>query len=90
MRSKTGYVELIACGLIWGSIGVLVKEIDVSAPVIVFFRLALGAGSVFANSIYHFTPEFGAAIEYQRLQTKPLVDGIRKNDHLNLTFVYSF
>ena len=48
MRSRTGYVELIVCGLVWGSIGVLVKEIDVSAPVIVFFRLSLGALSVFA------------------------------------------
>ena len=48
MRSRTGYVELIVCGLIWGSIGVLVKEIDVSAPVTVFFRLSLGAGAVVA------------------------------------------
>lgn len=48
MRSRTGYLELIACGLVWGSIGVLVKEIDVSAPVIVFFRLALGSASVVA------------------------------------------
>ena len=48
MRSRTGYVELIVCGLIWGSIGVLVKEIDVSAPVTVFFRLSLGAASVVA------------------------------------------
>lgn len=48
MRSRTGYAELIVCGLIWGSIGVLVKEIDVSAPVTVFFRLSLGAASVVA------------------------------------------
>ena len=48
MRSKTGYAELAVCGLIWGSIGVLVKEIDVSAPVIVFFRLSLGAAAVVA------------------------------------------
>ncbi|MFY9586093.1 MAG: DMT family transporter [Actinomycetota bacterium] len=46
MRSRTGYLELIVCGLVWGSIGVLVKEVDVSAPVIVFFRLALGSLSV--------------------------------------------
>ena len=46
MRSRTGYVELIVCGLIWGSIGVLVKEIDVGAPVTVFFRLSIGAASV--------------------------------------------
>jgi drug/metabolite transporter (DMT)-like permease len=46
VRSKTGYVELIVCGLVWGSIGVIVKKIDVSAAVIVFFRLSLGALSV--------------------------------------------
>jgi drug/metabolite transporter (DMT)-like permease len=48
MRSRTGYIELIVCGLIWGSIGVLVKEIDVSAGVTVFFRLSLGAAFVVA------------------------------------------
>ena len=48
MRSRTGYIEMIVCGLLWGSIGVLVKEIDVSAPVTVFFRLSLGAASVIA------------------------------------------
>jgi drug/metabolite transporter (DMT)-like permease len=48
MRTKTGYLELILCGLVWGSIGVIVKRIDVSAPVIVFFRLAFGAASVVA------------------------------------------
>lgn len=30
------------CGLVWGSIGVLVKRSPVGAPVIVFFRLAFG------------------------------------------------
>jgi drug/metabolite transporter (DMT)-like permease len=48
MRSRTGYIEMIVCGLLWGSIGVLVKEIDVSAPVTVFFRLSFGAASVVA------------------------------------------
>jgi drug/metabolite transporter (DMT)-like permease len=47
MRSRTGFVELIVCGLVWGSIGVLVKQMDVPAPVIVFFRLSLGALAVF-------------------------------------------
>ena len=46
MRSRTGYSELIVCGLVWGSIGVLVKKSPVAAPVIVFFRLALGAAVV--------------------------------------------
>jgi len=48
MRVRTGYLQLILCGLVWGSIGVFVKELDVSAPVIVFFRLAFGAASVVA------------------------------------------
>src|SRR5438093_6506507 len=48
MRSRTGYAELVTCGLVWGSIGVLVKQSPVTAPVIVFFRLALGAAVVFA------------------------------------------
>lgn len=48
MRSRTGYLELVVCGLVWGSIGVLVKKSPVSAPVIVFFRLALGALVVLA------------------------------------------
>jgi drug/metabolite transporter (DMT)-like permease len=48
VRSRTGYLELIVCGLVWGSIGVIVKQLDVSASVIVFFRLALGAVSVAA------------------------------------------
>jgi drug/metabolite transporter (DMT)-like permease len=46
MRSRTGYLELILCGLVWGSIGVFVKQLDVSAAVLVFFRLSLGAVSV--------------------------------------------
>jgi drug/metabolite transporter (DMT)-like permease len=48
VRSRTGYLELIVCGLVWGSIGVIVKEVDVSAAVIVFFRLSIGALSVLA------------------------------------------
>jgi drug/metabolite transporter (DMT)-like permease len=48
MRSRTGYLELIVCGLVWGSIGVFVKQMDVSAPVLVFFRLSLGAASIVA------------------------------------------
>lgn len=47
-------------------------------------------GTFFANGIYSFTPEFRAALEYQRLSTKSVVDGIRRNNHFNLTFAYSF
>jgi drug/metabolite transporter (DMT)-like permease len=48
MRTRSGYAELVTCGLVWGSIGVLVKRSPVAAPVIVFFRLALGAAVVVA------------------------------------------
>jgi drug/metabolite transporter (DMT)-like permease len=48
MRSKTGYAELGLCGLVWGSIGVLVKQVSVTAPVIVFFRLLLGCSVIVA------------------------------------------
>ncbi len=46
--------------------------------------------SIFANTVFSFAPEFRAGLEYQRLQTKPMTGGIRKNDHFNLTFAYSF
>lgn len=46
--------------------------------------------SVFANTIYHFTPEFRAAFEYQRLETRPVAGSLRRNNHLNMTFAYSF
>jgi drug/metabolite transporter (DMT)-like permease len=48
MRSKTGYAELGLCGLVWGSIGVLVKQVSVTASVIVFFRLLLGCSVIVA------------------------------------------
>jgi hypothetical protein len=46
--------------------------------------------TVFANTMYRFTPEFAAALEYQRLVTQPLRDSARRNNHFNLTFAYSF
>ena len=55
------------------------------------FPVALSQNStVFANTIYQFTPEFGAAFEFQRLRTEPLRSAARKNKHFNLTFAYSF
>ena len=44
----------------------------------------------FTNAIYAFTPEFRAAFEYQRLSTKSFADGLRRNNHFNMTFAYSF
>lgn len=46
--------------------------------------------TVFANSIYRFSPEFAAALEYQRLMTKSVRGPLRRNNHFNLTFAYSF
>jgi drug/metabolite transporter (DMT)-like permease len=40
---RPGTLEIVFCTLVWGTIGSIVKDLDVSAPVIVFFRLALGA-----------------------------------------------
>lgn len=46
MRSRTAYAQLVACGLIWGSIGVFVKKVDVAASQVVFFRLAMGCAVI--------------------------------------------
>lgn len=48
MRSRAGYAELGICGLVWGSIGVIVKEVTLEAPVIVFFRVAVATTAVVA------------------------------------------
>ncbi|MBI4728553.1 MAG: EamA family transporter [Acidobacteria bacterium] len=48
MRSRTGYAELVACGLVWGSVGVFVKKASASAPTIVFFRLLIGFAAIIA------------------------------------------
>lgn len=42
MRIRAGYLEVLACTLTWGTIGSIVKDVDVPAPVIVFVRLVLG------------------------------------------------
>jgi hypothetical protein len=58
---------------------------------LVRFPAALSRNATFfTNAIYAFTPEFRAAFEYQRLSTKPLSDGLRRNNHFNMTFAYSF
>lgn len=43
MAPRGGHLELVSCGLVWGSIGVITKEIDVTSGTIVFFRLSLAA-----------------------------------------------
>jgi len=39
---RAGFAEIIVCTLAWGTVGSLVKQIDLSSRLIVFFRLALG------------------------------------------------
>jgi len=48
MKLRSGYLEIIACTLSWGMIGSIVNRISLSATVIVFFRLFLGAVIVVA------------------------------------------
>jgi drug/metabolite transporter (DMT)-like permease len=57
VRRRTAYLELVACGLVWGSIGVLVKRIDLPAPAIVFARLALGAAALAGWAALRGRPE---------------------------------
>jgi drug/metabolite transporter (DMT)-like permease len=48
MRSRTGYAELGICGLVWGSIGVIVREVTLKAPIIVFFRVFIATVALVA------------------------------------------
>ncbi len=42
VRERAGLTEVLICTVAWSTIGPLVKQLDVSARLIVFFRLALG------------------------------------------------
>jgi drug/metabolite transporter (DMT)-like permease len=42
VKVRAGFIEVLACTLAWGTIGPIVKQLDVPASVIVFFRLLLG------------------------------------------------
>ena len=46
--------------------------------------------SVFANTIYHFTPEVAASFEYRWLVTRPSTGESRRNNHFNLVLAYTF
>jgi drug/metabolite transporter (DMT)-like permease len=48
MRVRSGYPEIIACTLTWGTIGSIVSNISLPAAVIVFFRLFFGMVVVLA------------------------------------------
>lgn len=46
--------------------------------------------SGFLNTIYQFTPEFAVSLEYRRQRTGNAPAGRAGNNHMNLTFAYSF
>ncbi|HEX9776108.1 MAG TPA: DMT family transporter [Actinomycetota bacterium] len=48
MSARRGFAGFGVCTLSWGSLGVLVRQIDLDAPTIVFFRLAFGLAVVLA------------------------------------------
>ncbi|HEX9711361.1 MAG TPA: DMT family transporter [Actinomycetota bacterium] len=48
MAKRQGFLFIAICTLAWGSIGVIVKEVTLNAPVIAFFRLAFGMSVVIA------------------------------------------
>jgi hypothetical protein len=56
-------------------------------------RYAPGLGqnsSVFANTIYQFTPEFATSFEWRRMRTTPIDGPGRSSHHFNMAFAYSF
>lgn len=55
------------------------------------YPVALGANSsVFANTIFRFTPELATSFEYRWLRTTPEQGVVRHNNHFNFVFAYSF
>jgi hypothetical protein len=46
--------------------------------------------SVFANTIFQFTPEVAASFEYRHLVTRPFTGVLRKNNHVDVGIAYSF
>jgi drug/metabolite transporter (DMT)-like permease len=45
-RHTTGSLLIAACALTWGFVGIVVREVHLPALAIVFFRVALSAGSI--------------------------------------------
>ncbi|HEV2350579.1 MAG TPA: hypothetical protein VG028_12115 [Terriglobia bacterium] len=46
--------------------------------------------SVFANTIFQFTPEVAASFEYRHLVTRPFTGVLRTNNHVDVGIAYSF
>ncbi|MGA2629904.1 MAG: hypothetical protein ABSG54_06770 [Terriglobia bacterium] len=55
-----------------------------------FPAILLGNTAIYANTIFHWTPEFASSVEYRWLSTEPGQGSTRHNNHLNLVFVHSF
>lgn len=45
---------------------------------------------VYANTIFHFTPEIATSFEYRWLSTTPVSGPARRNNHIDMVFAYSF
>lgn len=43
MGERSGYLGLVACGLVWGSVGVIIDGVAISGAAIAFFRVALAS-----------------------------------------------
>jgi hypothetical protein len=46
--------------------------------------------TVFANTIFQFTPEVAASFEYRHLVTQPFAGWLRTNEHLDVGIAYRF
>ncbi len=49
-----------------------------------------GNTSVYANTIFRWTPELASSIEYRWLSTEPKQGEARRNNHINFVLAYSF
>lgn len=50
----------------------------------------VGNTSVYANTIFRWTPELASSIEYRWLSTAPKQGEARRNNHINFVLAYSF
>ncbi len=51
MRRFAGFTEILACTLTWASISSIVQSLDARAPLIVLFRVGVGAAVVLAYAV---------------------------------------
>jgi hypothetical protein len=48
-----------------------------------------GNTRVYANTIFHWTPEFASSFEYRWLSSVPTQGDARRNNHLDFVLAYS-